>query len=86
MKKGAIIYLLGDALTRYEADIEEVGKKLNIKADMVQVVSSMDKNFDLMYAWWFLTAKGMKSVTCLTAEFLDRGSIKLTGKELRLCG
>jgi len=53
---------------------------------MIEVVSSMDKNFDVMYAWWFLTTKGMKSITCLAAELVDHTKIKLTGRELRLCG
>jgi len=86
MKRGAILYVLGEEYIDNGEDLEDIGKKLNIEADMVEVVSSMDKNFDVMYAWWFLTTKGMKSITCLAAELVDHTKIKLTGRELRLCG
>jgi 3-mercaptopyruvate sulfurtransferase SseA len=86
MKRGAILYVLGEEYIDNGEDLEDIGKKLNIEADMIEVVSSMDKNFDVMYAWWFLTTKGMKSITCLAAELVDHTKIKLTGRELRLCG
>jgi hypothetical protein len=39
-----------------------------------------------MDAWWLLTVKGMKRIICMIAEVINRSELKLTGRELRLCG
>ena len=86
MRTGVIVYVAGKEALNYEADLEEAGKRLNIKADRIEVVSSMDENFDLMHAWWFLTIKGMKKIVCMTAEVVNHSRLELTGREMRLCG
>ena len=86
MKMGVIVCVVGKESLDDTIDLEEAGKKLNIKADRVEVVSSMDGNFDVMDAWWLLTVKGMKLIVCMIAEVVDHSELRLTGRELRLCG
>jgi hypothetical protein len=86
MKTGVIVYLVGKKSLDDAIDFEEAEKKLRIKADRVEVVSSVDGNYDVMDAWWLLTAKGMKRIICMIAEVINRSEFKLTGQELRLCG
>ena len=86
MKTGVIVYVVGKDSLDDTIDFEEAGKKLKIKADRVELVSSMESNFDVMYAWWLLTVKGMKRIICMVAEVVNRSELKLTGRELRLCG
>jgi 3-mercaptopyruvate sulfurtransferase SseA len=86
MKTGVIVYVVGKESLDDTIDFEEAGKRLNIKADKVEVVSSIGGNFDVMDAWWLLTVKGMKRIICMIAEVINRSELKLTGQELRLCG
>jgi len=86
VKTGVIVYVLGKESLDDTIDFEEAGKKLKIKADRVEVVSSMEGDFDVMYAWWLLTVKGMKRIICMIAEVVNGSELKLTGRELRLCG
>ena len=67
-------------------DEREAVKELGIKADRVEVVFSGEDHFDIMDAWWLLTVKGMQSVVCMIGEIVNRSNLKLTGRELRLCG
>jgi len=86
MKTGVIVYLVGKKSLDDEIDFEEVEKRLKINADRVEVVSSIGGNYDVMDAWWLLTAKGMKRIICMIAEVINRSEFRLTGQELRLCG
>lgn len=86
MKTGIIIYLVGKQSLDDSIDFEEAGKKLKLKADGVEVVSSIGGDHDVMDAWWLLTAKGMNRIICMIAEVSDRSEFRLTGQELRLCG
>jgi hypothetical protein len=86
MKTGIIIYLVGKESLDDSIDFEEAGKKLKIKADKIEVVSSIGGDHDVMNAWWLLTAKGMNRIICMIAEVSDRSEFRLTGQELRLCG
>lgn len=86
MKTGVIVYVVGKDSLDDTIDFEEGGKRLKIKADRVEVVSSMEGNFDVMYAWWLLTVKGMKRIICTIAEVVNRSELRLTCLELRLCG
>lgn len=86
MKTGVIVYVVGKESLDDTIDFEEAGKRLNIKADRVEVVTNIDGSFDVMHAWWLLTAKGMKLIVCMIAEVVNRSKLKLTGRELRLCG
>ena len=86
MKTGVIVYLVGKKSMNDEIDFEEAKKKLKIEADRVEVVSSIGGNYDVMDAWWLLTAKGMKRIICMIAEVINRAEFRLTGQEMRLCG
>ena len=86
MKTGVIVYLVGNRSLDDTVDFEEAKKRLKIKADRVEIVSSIDGNYDVMDAWWLLTAKGMKRIICMIAEVIDRSELRLTGHKLRLCG
>jgi hypothetical protein len=59
---------------------------LNLKADRIEIVSSKEGHFSVMDAWWMLLAKGMGWIVCLIAEVVNGSELKLTGRELRLCG
>lgn len=86
MKTGVIVYVLGKEMPDKDFDIEQAVKDLKINADRIEVVSSVTGHFDVMDAWWALTAKGMKKVVCMIAETVNHSRIRLTGRELRLCG
>ena len=86
MKTGVIVYVVGKESLNGTIDFEEAGKRLNINTDRVEVVTDIDGNFDVMDAWWLLTVKGMKRIICMIAEVINRSELKLTGRELRLCG
>jgi len=85
MKTGVIIYVVGIEGLDYPNDFEEAAKRLDIKADRVEVVVSQDANFDIMYAWWLLVVKGMKRIVCMLAEVGNHSGVKLTGREFVLC-
>ena len=57
-----------------------------IKADRLEIITRTSGQFDIHDAWWHLVAKGMKRVLCLIAEVDDDGKLRLTGRQLRLCG
>lgn len=86
MKTGAIIYIPSSERFKNDFNIVQALKKLNIKADMVEVVSDMFGHVDVMDAWWLLLTKGMSNITCLTAQVEDGLELRLTGRQLRLCG
>ena len=86
MKTGVIVYVVGKESLNDTIDFEEAGKGLDISADRIEVVSSIGGNYDVMDAWWLLTAKGMKRIICMIAEVINRSEFRLTGQELRLCG
>ena len=83
MKTGAIVYVTGGD-DQDNFDVDEAVRELKIKADRVEVVLSISSHFDIMDAWWLLTAKGMKQIVCLLATIKDRSELVLTGRELRL--
>jgi hypothetical protein len=86
MKTGVIIYVVGNGEVDDQIAYEEAAQRLDIQADRVEVVSSLGGDYDVMDAWWRLTAKGMKRIICLTAEVINRSDFKVIGQELRLCG
>jgi hypothetical protein len=86
MKTGVIIYIVGEEGPYDDIDMGEAVKALDLKADRVEAVYSRSSHFDIMDAWWLLTTKGMKRVVCMLAEVVNRSEIRLTGRELRLCG
>jgi len=87
MKTGVIVYVAGGESIIYE-DFDMIGavRSLSIKADRVEVVSPTAGHFDVMDAWWMLITKGMKLIVCMLAEVNNNSEVRLTGRELRLCG
>ena len=85
MKTGAIVYITGGN-DQDNFDVDEAVRKLELKADRVEVVLSRSSHFDIMDAWWLLTTKGMNRIVCLLATIKDQSELVLTGRELRLCG
>ena len=86
MKTGLILYIVGEECPNDEVELDEAVKKLDLRADRVAVISPATGYFDVMDAWWFLTTKGMHKIVCTLVEFSGRSGLRLTGRELRLCG
>ena len=86
MKTGAIVYVVDSGIRESDFNTEDAVKSLNLKADRVEVVFSQSQYFDIMDAWWSLAAKGMKLITCFTAGAINDSELKLTGRELKICG
>ena len=86
MKTGVIVYVTGDKEIESNIDLENEVKNLNLDADRVELVSRSSGHFDVSYAWWHLTAKGMNHVKCAIGELTESGHLQLTGRELRLSG
>ncbi len=86
MKTGVIVYIVGGEGPYDGFDMKEAVRRLNINAARIEVVFSGEDNFDVMDAWWSLTAKGMKNIVCMIGEIANHSRIELTGRELQLCG
>ncbi len=86
MKTGVIIYVLGPGSLKKTIGIEAAESCLGLPVDGMEIVHSMDDNFDLMYAWWSLLVKGMHRIICITAEPVKNNELRLTGRQLRLFG
>ena len=68
MKTGVIVYLLDDHLPpEREPEVAAAFKKIH-RADRVEIVSHGQVHFDIMDAWWRLTAKGMQKFVCVYAK------------------
>ncbi len=85
MKTGAIVYVVGKENLSKDFDMEVALKNLEINADRVELVSPGSGHFDIMDAWWSLTAKGMKRIVCMIAEIINGSDLRLTGREIQLC-
>ena len=85
MKTGAIVYVVGKENLSKAFDMEVALKNLEINADRVELVSPGSGHFDIMDAWWSLTAKGMKRIVCMIAEIVNGSDLRLTGREIQLC-
>ena len=85
MKTGAIVYVVGKENLSKDFDMEAALKNLEINADRVELVSPGSGHFDIMDAWWSLTAKGMKRIVCMIAEIVNGSDLRLTGREIQLC-
>lgn len=86
MKTGVILYVIGGEGPHDDFDMRETVKNLGIKADRVETVFGTSPHFDVMDAWWLLTAKGMKKIVFMLAEFTQNAEFRLMGREFRLCG
>ena len=52
MKTGVIVYVVGKENIEKDFDMTEAVKNLKIRADKVEIVSSISGHFDVMDAWW----------------------------------
>ena len=87
MKTGVIVYIVGgERMIDEDVDIIGAVKRLPIKADRIEVVAPTTGHFDIMDAWLMLITKGMGLIVCMHAEVLNSSKIRLTVRELRLCG
>ncbi len=84
MKTGLIVYIVGNDA---EKDLDNaIPDQMSDLADRVEIVSENSGHFDIHDAWWALTARGMHRIVCRIAELTDSGAVRLTARELRLCG
>lgn len=86
MKTGVILYITGDEPEHFSDEGRKLTPPTEVFADRVEVISAKSGHFDIHGAWWKLFSKGMQQVVCMMAEFTPSGDIRLTGKEMRLCG
>ncbi len=85
MKKGIIVYITGED-DLHASEPRKVKELLDIEADRIEIVSNRPNGFDIHHATWRLIVAGMQHIVCLTAVYGDSEDLKLTGRELRLCG
>ena len=86
MKSGVIIYVAGSAPETWTEDDEVSIKNAEAEADLVEIITTRTGHFDVLDAWRDLISRGMSLITCKMAIFNESGEIKMTGRELRLCG
>ena len=68
MRTGVIVYLMGENTDPDNEPAIIAAVKKSHNADQVEVVSQGQKHFDVMDAWWKLTARGMQRFICLLAR------------------
>ncbi len=76
MKTGVILYVSGRANLNDESEMQDAVKRLGIKADRIETIFSGSSHFDVMDAWWSLTAKGMKQIVSMIAEFVNGSGLR----------
>jgi hypothetical protein len=87
MKTGAIIYVAGDEpQTGFETSPGEHLKQMGVIADQWELVTHNSGHFDIHDAWYRLMTRGMQQVLCMAAEVNPDGGLRLTGRQMRLCG
>jgi len=83
MKTGVIIYVAGGGSNQNPRDLI---RNSGINADRLEIITRTSGHYDIHDAWWHLLAKGMQRVLCLMAEVDNNGGLRLTGRQMRLCG
>ena len=87
MKTGAIIYVAGE---EPKEGLKQKPEKLvlnsGVQADRFEIITRVSGHFDIHDAWWSLIASGMQRILCMMAEIGDDGELRLTGRQMRLCG
>jgi hypothetical protein len=87
MRTGAIIYVAGDEPEQgFTQNPNDVVRDFGIEADRLEIVTRTSGHFDIHDAWWRLIVEGMQRVLCLIAEVDNNGALRLTGRQMRLCG
>ena len=83
MKTGIIVYVAGESSWRENVQLDHVTNDPRLQADRIAVASDLEEIVD---QWFTLTVKGVQMIKCLIAEAGERNELRLTGRELRLCG
>ena len=52
----------------------------------MEIITSGTGHYDVLDAWWALSAKGMAHIECRLAVFGEDEHLKETGRTIRLCG
>ena len=86
MKTGIIVYATGKPPQDWNEDHEQSVRELLPGADAVEIITSETGHFDILDAWCELVKMGISLIVCKLAIFNETGQMKLTDKELRLCG
>jgi hypothetical protein len=86
MKKGVIIYAAGDAPRSWTESHEQLVRSSVPGAEAVEIITSGTGHYDVLDAWWALSAKGMAHIECRLAVFGEDDQLKETGRTIRLCG
>lgn len=85
MKKGLIIYAAGGAPASWTEDQEQLVKSSVVGAEAVEIITQHTGHYDVLDAWWSLSAKGMAHMECRMAVFAAEEQLKETGRAIRLC-
>jgi hypothetical protein len=86
LKRGVIIYTVGEAPASWTEDREKLMKSSVFGAEAVEIITTRTGHFDVLDAWWSLKSKGMNYIECKLAMFTEDGELNDTGRILRLCG
>jgi hypothetical protein len=85
MKTGLIVYVVGTEPADWDAVSEMKIIRQISRADRVEIISAQWGHLDVLDAWWWLLAKGMKRVICMIGEFTPNGHLTLQDRKLCLC-
>lgn len=86
MRTGVIVYVIEkDFPFEKEPELAAEIKQFH-QADEVEIVSCGQKHYDVMDAWWRLTARGMQKFICIFAGYGKTSQPAETSRcHLRLC-
>jgi len=86
LKTGIIIYVTGNAPSKWTEEDENTIRKSLHRAHAVEIITTETGCFDIHDAWMSLLTRGTNHIICKMAAFNESGEFKFTGSELRLCG
>ena len=86
MKTGLIVRVFGSEPYGWEASSAIQTVKHTTQADQVEIITNTTGHYDVHDAWRSLLSMGMKRIDCTIGEFTRSGTLRLTGRELRLWG
>jgi len=78
MKKGMILCVQGQLPEGVAPDDLLKGGHVAFDVDKVAVVSSLDGEGDIHWAWWRMISKGFTSIQCRMAGY-EKGQLALKG-------
>jgi hypothetical protein len=85
MRTGVIAYVMEKNFPFEKEPELAMEIKRHYQADEVQIVSWGQRHFDIMDAWWLLTARGMQRFVCVFAGYGGRGGREKHCGHLRVC-